>query len=155
MGAIPDDILLQSFPLLPVPGSGCVPAPLMFGTRYLVGADGLYREVTLPWLHAVVPMAPICLARTPYGHIEPSITFRCGPLPLDLLREFKALEDGSRKPLVLATAAGLGRPRPQRREESRGLNVYEADPSTLTVRTFAWDGVAFGEIGRRTFERAG
>jgi 3',5'-cyclic AMP phosphodiesterase CpdA len=68
-------------------------------------------------------------------------------------REFKALEDGSRKPLVLATAAGLGRPRPQRREESRGLNVYEADPSTLTVRTFAWDGVAFGEIGRRTFER--
>ena len=62
----------------------------------------------------------------------------------------------ARRPaLVLATAAGLGRPRPQRREESRGLNVYEADPSTLTVRTFAWDGVAFGEIGRRTFERAG
>jgi 3',5'-cyclic AMP phosphodiesterase CpdA len=68
-------------------------------------------------------------------------------------REFKAIEEVSRRPLVLATASGLGRPRPQRKEESRGLNVYEADASTLTVRTFGWDGIAFGEIGRRTFER--
>jgi 3',5'-cyclic AMP phosphodiesterase CpdA len=70
-------------------------------------------------------------------------------------REFKAIEEGSRRALVLATAAGLGRPRPKRREEARGLNVYEADATTLAVRTFAWDGIGFGEIGRRSFERGG
>lgn len=71
------------------------------------------------------------------------------------LREFEALEVGSRRALVLATAAGLGRPRPRRLEEVRGLNLYDADEPTLTVRTFSWDGTAFEEIGRRVFERAG
>ncbi|MEX2613270.1 MAG: metallophosphoesterase [Gaiellaceae bacterium] len=68
-------------------------------------------------------------------------------------REFKALEEGSPRSLVLATAAGLGRPRPRRREEARGLNVYEADAEVLTVRTYAWDGRALLEVGRRTFAR--
>ncbi len=68
-------------------------------------------------------------------------------------REFKALEDGPRRALVIATAPGLGRPRPQRQEEARGLNVYEADPESLTVRTYAWNGEALLEVGRRTFAR--
>jgi 3',5'-cyclic AMP phosphodiesterase CpdA len=68
-------------------------------------------------------------------------------------REFKALEVGSRSSIVLATAAALGRPRPKRREEARGLNVYEADDRTLAARTFAWDGSTFEEIGRREFAR--
>jgi 3',5'-cyclic AMP phosphodiesterase CpdA len=68
-------------------------------------------------------------------------------------REFKALEAGSTSSLVLATAAALGRPRPRRREEARGLNVYEAGDGTLAVLTFAWDGTRFEEIGRRVFAR--
>lgn len=68
-------------------------------------------------------------------------------------REFKVLEEGPRRALVLATAPGLGRPRPKRREEARGLNVYEADADILTVRTYAWDGRALLEVGRRTFAR--
>ena len=68
-------------------------------------------------------------------------------------REFRVLEEGPRRALVLATAPGLGRPRPQRREEARGLNVYEADADVLTVRTYAWDGRALLEVGRRTFAR--
>lgn len=68
-------------------------------------------------------------------------------------REFKALEEGPRRALVLATAPALGRPRPKRREEARGLNVYEADAETLSVRTYAWDGRALLEVGRRTFAR--
>lgn len=68
-------------------------------------------------------------------------------------REFKVLEEGPRRALVLATAPGLGRPRPKRRDEARGLNVYEADAESLTVRTYAWDGQALLEVGRRTFAR--
>jgi len=68
-------------------------------------------------------------------------------------REFKVLEEGPRRALVLATAPGLGRPRPQRRDEARGLNVYEADAESLTARTYAWDGQALLEVGRRTFAR--
>jgi 3',5'-cyclic AMP phosphodiesterase CpdA len=69
-------------------------------------------------------------------------------------REFKTLEVGSTRSIVLATAAGLGRPRPKRREEARGLNVYEVDDGTLTALTYAWDGSSFEQIGRREFDRS-
>jgi 3',5'-cyclic AMP phosphodiesterase CpdA len=69
-------------------------------------------------------------------------------------REFRVLEEGPRRSLVLATAPGLGRPRPRRREEARGLNVYDADSQHITVRTYAWDGRALLEVGRRMFARA-
>lgn len=69
-------------------------------------------------------------------------------------REFEALEDGPRKSLVLVTAPGLGRPRPNRRGEARGVNVYETDDDSLTVRTFVWDGSDFAEVGRRSFPRS-
>ena len=68
-------------------------------------------------------------------------------------REFEASDDGERRSLVLATAAALGRPRPRRRSEAVGCNVYEWDPSSIAVITFAWDGGAFDEIARRVFSR--
>jgi 3',5'-cyclic AMP phosphodiesterase CpdA len=68
-------------------------------------------------------------------------------------REFKVLEEGPRLSLVLSTSAALGRPRPKRKEEARGLNIYDADASTITVRTFSWDGVGFLQVGERQFLR--
>jgi 3',5'-cyclic AMP phosphodiesterase CpdA len=68
-------------------------------------------------------------------------------------REFEALEDGSRRSLVLASAPGIGRPRPHRSGETRGVNVYDVDPDALTVTTLIWDGADFVEIGRRGFPR--
>jgi 3',5'-cyclic AMP phosphodiesterase CpdA len=68
-------------------------------------------------------------------------------------REFEALEDGRTGTVVLATVPGLGRPRPRRRGEARGVNVYEADTAALTVTTFAWDGSTFTGTGRRVFPR--
>jgi 3',5'-cyclic AMP phosphodiesterase CpdA len=68
-------------------------------------------------------------------------------------REFEALEDGSHASLVLATVPGLGRPRPRRRGEARGINVYEAGPETFTVTSHAWAGSTFVEVGRRSFPR--
>jgi 3',5'-cyclic AMP phosphodiesterase CpdA len=69
------------------------------------------------------------------------------------VREFQAAADGRAGPLVLATAPGFGRPRPHRSGEAQGLNVYESDPQTLTILTFAWDGMSFAEVARRSFRR--
>lgn len=68
-------------------------------------------------------------------------------------REFEVLEDGRRAPLVLATAPGFGRPRPRRRGEALGFNVYDVDPESITVETWSWDGRGFDQVGRRIFRR--
>ena len=68
-------------------------------------------------------------------------------------REFEALEDGRAGSIVLTTAPGLGRPRPHRRGEARGVNVYAADEGSLTVTTYAWDGSALAEVVQRRFAR--
>jgi 3',5'-cyclic AMP phosphodiesterase CpdA len=68
-------------------------------------------------------------------------------------REFEAVEDDRMPTLVLATVPGLGRPRPHRHGEARGVNVYEGDAHTLTVATYGWDGTRFTEVGRRSFRR--
>jgi 3',5'-cyclic AMP phosphodiesterase CpdA len=68
-------------------------------------------------------------------------------------REFEAIEDGRAGSVVLATAPGIGRPRPHRAGEARGVNVYEADSNLFTITTYAWDGGAFVEVGRRVFPR--
>jgi 3',5'-cyclic AMP phosphodiesterase CpdA len=67
--------------------------------------------------------------------------------------EFEVLEDGGRGSLVLATVAGLGRPRPHRRGEARGVSLYVADESRLTITNYAWDGGRFAEVAQRRFAR--
>jgi 3',5'-cyclic AMP phosphodiesterase CpdA len=67
-------------------------------------------------------------------------------------REFEVL-DGGTGSLVLATAPGFGRPRPRRKGEAQGANVYEADQGLLTVTTYAWDGHVLVEVARRRFPR--
>ena len=45
---------------------------------------------------------------------------------------------GEARTAVVAIAPGLGRPRPQRLGEARGLHVHEADADAIVVRTFRW-----------------
>ena len=54
-------------------------------------------------------------------------------------RDFEVLDGGSRD-CVLATAPGLGRPRPGRRHEVRGVLVHRSDATSLTVETHVWAG---------------
>lgn len=68
-------------------------------------------------------------------------------------REFQAVEAGPSAAIVLATAPGLGRPRPQRSGEARGVNFYESDADTVMVTTYVWDGKAFTDVSRRSFRR--
>ncbi len=64
-------------------------------------------------------------------------------------REFQSGEGG----VVLATAPGLGHPRPKRRGEARGLHLFEADERTIRALTYAWNGEGFTEIADRRFPR--
>ena len=68
-------------------------------------------------------------------------------------QEFEIVDDDQQKSIVLATAAGFGRPRPDRRGEALGFNFYDFDPQSISVVTWSWSGGTFAEVGRRTFQR--
>ena len=68
-------------------------------------------------------------------------------------RDFEVLE-GDARSCVVATAPGLGRPRPGRRYEARGVLVHRADERSLTVETHVWDADDWMIVGERTFPRS-
>jgi 3',5'-cyclic AMP phosphodiesterase CpdA len=51
--------------------------------------------------------------------------------------EFEVAGDEART-AVVAIAPGLGRPRPRRLGEARGLHLHEADADAIVVRTYRW-----------------
>jgi 3',5'-cyclic AMP phosphodiesterase CpdA len=70
-------------------------------------------------------------------------------------REFEVVEGDQPGSIVLATAAGFGRPRPDRRGEALGFNFYDFDSRSISVGTWSWWDGTFVEVGRRTFQRDG
>jgi 3',5'-cyclic AMP phosphodiesterase CpdA len=66
--------------------------------------------------------------------------------------EFEVWSAGQRG-AVVATAPGLGQPRPHRRGEARGLLVYEAAERELTVHTYIWRDGDWGLTASRRFPR--
>ncbi len=67
--------------------------------------------------------------------------------------EFQA-EEGAGGSMVLVTAPGIGRPRPHRKGEARGLHAIDADERTVVVRTWLWCGDDWALTGERRFPRA-
>jgi hypothetical protein len=67
--------------------------------------------------------------------------------------EFEAMDGDRSTAVVLATAPGLGRPRPHRRGEAQGLLVYEWDASELAIVTYVWQTGTFQPVARRSFPR--
>jgi 3',5'-cyclic AMP phosphodiesterase CpdA len=68
--------------------------------------------------------------------------------------EFETAPEGVR-PMVVATAPGLGRPRPHRRGEASGLHVYEANAGALRARTYVVVGNRLSVVADRSFHRPG
>jgi 3',5'-cyclic AMP phosphodiesterase CpdA len=66
-------------------------------------------------------------------------------------REFEVSSPGGERAAVVSIAPGLGRPRPKRRGEARGLHVYDASDDELIVRTYVWREDGWGLIAVRTF----
>jgi 3',5'-cyclic AMP phosphodiesterase CpdA len=67
-------------------------------------------------------------------------------------REFEVTA-GQVRGTTVATAPGLGQPRPKRRGEARGLHLYEIDERSTRVLTYAWAGNEWAQIADRRFPR--
>ena len=68
--------------------------------------------------------------------------------------EFEVL-DGDARSAVVSIAPGLGRPRPKRRGEARGVVLYTADEAALRVETSIWQDGSWSLVARRVFPRGG
>jgi 3',5'-cyclic AMP phosphodiesterase CpdA len=68
-------------------------------------------------------------------------------------REFEVVE-GPGRAVVVSIAPGLGRPRPHRLGEARGLQVCEIAERTLTVETYLWRDAGLEPAARRVFPRS-
>jgi predicted phosphodiesterase len=66
--------------------------------------------------------------------------------------EFEVWSEGQRGATV-ATAPGLGQPRPHRRGEARGLLVHEAEEREVRVHTYVWRDGDWGLAATRRFPR--
>jgi PRTRC genetic system protein A len=84
-----DDAILQAFPLLATPVSGQLPDAKQDGMRFAAAKDGVWREITLPWIRVRHRISETGVAM-PYGELQPAIDFRCGAVPIDLVRQFAA-----------------------------------------------------------------
>jgi 3',5'-cyclic AMP phosphodiesterase CpdA len=67
-------------------------------------------------------------------------------------REFEVVS-GDVHGTTVATAPGLGQPRPKRRGEARGLHLFEVDERTIRVLTYAWAEHQWAQIADRRFPR--
>jgi len=67
-------------------------------------------------------------------------------------REFEVAV-GDESGVTVATAPGLGQPRPRRRGEARGLHVYETDAEEIRVETYVWRDGSFELTAERRFPR--
>jgi len=68
-------------------------------------------------------------------------------------REFEISPAGIERGVTVSIAPGLGQPRPNRRGEARGLHVYEAADTRLTISTYTWRADEWALTAERTFPR--
>ena len=69
-------------------------------------------------------------------------------------REFEVAAPGVRRAVVISVAPGFGQPRPHRRGEACGLQLYEVTETELAVHTHVWDGVALSLAASRSYPRS-
>jgi 3',5'-cyclic AMP phosphodiesterase CpdA len=132
-------------------------------TRIAVAEEGAFRVAVLhhhlanaPWraahkrpvsrrrgiLHSLVDAGVELILS---GHIHQAAVYE--------RHEFEVLEESGAR-AVLAVAPGLGRPRPRRLGEARGLHVHEIDDEAIVVRTYLWARGDFALAAERRFFRS-
>lgn len=75
-----DAFISTTYPLVPAPTHQELVAHDVNGIRYLVAANGLWRELQWPWLHATYPLLTDKSVSLPYGALHEQVHFKC-PAP--------------------------------------------------------------------------
>ncbi|AOY97583.1 hypothetical protein BKK79_37240 (plasmid) [Cupriavidus sp. USMAA2-4] len=98
------DMTLQaSFPTIEMPRFEPLPPLARPGERLVVGSNGLFLEISRPWIHLVRRIAAFNVPTAiPYGAVVAATDFRCGRVPPDLVEAFARL---AREAFPLETAA--------------------------------------------------
>lgn len=70
-----------------------LPAAAAPGVRIVVASDGLWREISLPWLYCMHSIAALDNkdVKLPFGALETRFELRCGAVPASLLQEFRRM----------------------------------------------------------------
>ena len=128
----PRDAALQSIcPTLSAPRFGALPE-MCNGQRVIVAANGLFVQVKLDWLDAIVCLADVApVPPLPYGLVTERIRFSFGVIPVRLLEAFI---DAGRAGLPNEVAGGLIY---SRRTGGLRLQIYDVlhcSPSGIDYR---------------------
>lgn len=85
--AMMDAMNMANFPVVVAKHSQRLEPATSFGQRYILGRQGLYREVSTPWLHSraltAAPRMP-----TPFGDVQEVAVLKCGSPPGILWMDF-------------------------------------------------------------------
>lgn len=82
-----DDFIASQFPVLPVPADGAVKAA-GHGVRYHAARNGLWREINLPWMRSLMPVATCDGIQVPYGLPTASVELALPVPDKSLWRDF-------------------------------------------------------------------
>ena len=86
-----DKAILEAFPLVATPIAEPLQARDDSGIRFLASRQALMREISLPWIRLVHPVAQCAEGfRLPYGEVHQSASVLCSSVPAALIRQFVA-----------------------------------------------------------------
>jgi PRTRC genetic system protein A len=86
-----DKAILEAFPLVATPLAEPLQVRDGAGIRFLASRQGLMREINLPWIRLVHPVAQCANGfRLPYGEVSQSVKVLCSNVPAELIRQFVA-----------------------------------------------------------------
>ena len=141
---------------------GVTDAQLEWADEQLDGAPpGALRVVVLhhqlvgaPWRSRKKPVArrTHVLARLVDSRAELILGGHIHQAAVSERHEFEVIA-GEELGVVVSIAPGLGQPRPKRRGEARGVQVYTAEDDSLLVETFIWRGDGWQLTAVRRFRR--
>jgi PRTRC genetic system protein A len=86
-----DAYLAATRPVLAVPRASPLPEMAESGERMLVAQDGLYIGFSRPWIAGAVAVARTAgpaQALAAYGKAGDTMTLKCGPVPMKLIKSF-------------------------------------------------------------------
>jgi 3',5'-cyclic AMP phosphodiesterase CpdA len=130
--------------------------------RLRAAPPGAFRVVVLhhqllgaPWRNTKLPVArrTRLLGRLAGAGAELVLGGHIHQAAVAERRAFEVLSGSGARACVLATAPGLGRPRPARAFEARGVLVHRADERAITVDVHVWREQAFALAASSTFPR--